>query len=365
MRLAVVSQSARMYAHFAHQAGYQVYAVDGFADTDLFASAAEVLHWPPIVNGWKQADLDVLIDTLDRWQADTLVLGSGFEQDHAVYAMLFERYPVAGNTPAWMAAVKQPDWLVQACRQAGVLTPVVSEIEPPPDTKQRWLIKQKGGCGGSHIRDWQPGAASDANSYYQAWQPGVSVGGLCIGNGRDCRLIGVHRLHQHGYAYAGVTTWPDQALKQAMQALLTALYAHMPLLGLFSMDARWYQGQLFLLEVNPRLSASMRIYPDLPLMQAHLSACQGQPIVDMVVPNRVASHRIVYTRQAMPVSRLDMPTWIEDRPSGVVVDAGAPLCSVYACAEHENLLQQQLLYQYRYLKEQWGSYVSEYIQCND
>ncbi len=365
MKLAVISQSARIYAHFAHQAGYQVCAVDGFADTDLFASAAEVLHWPPIVNGWKQTDLDVLINTLDGWQADTLVLGSGFEHDPAAYAMLYDRYPVAGNPPAWMTAVKQPDWLAQACRQAGVMTPEVSETAPTPTSNQRWLIKQRGGCGGRHIRDWQPGVTSDANSYYQAWQQGVSVGGLCIGNGNDCRLIGVHRLHQHGYAYAGATSWHDQALTQAMHTLLAKLYAHMPLLGLFSLDARWHQGQLYLLEVNPRLSASMRIYAELPLMQAHLSACQGQPLEYMVVPNRVASHRIVYTRQAMPVSALDMPIWLEDRPSGAKVEAGAPLCSVYACAEVEDVLQQQLRYQFAYLKEQWGSYVSEYIECND
>lgn len=361
MQLAVISQSARIYAHFAHQAGLKPDVVDAFADVDTRAYAHRWLQCTALTSGWNTADFKTLVDNLETWQTDTLVIGSGFEQSLQQYAWLYKHYTLAGNAPQVVDQLKDPFWLAHTCASLGIAFPEVRQTAP--DTG-RWLVKQQGGCGGSHIKDWQVGMTVAHNDYYQAWQAGISVGALFVGNGEQCRLVGVHQLHEAvgSYAYAGASRLRDASLDAAMQALADCLMQAVALKGIFSIDARWYAGRLYLLEVNPRLSASMRLYDGLPLMQAHLAGCRQQALPAFQVPIYSASHRILYAGQRLDVSDLRMPDWLEDRPQGGMIEAGQPLCSVYAQGENMVEVQQQLLQQQEFLKKQWGTYVSERIQ---
>lgn len=361
MQLAVISQSARIYAHFAHQAGLNPDVVDAFADVDTLACANRWLQCNALTSGWNPADFQTLTDCLDTWQTDTLVIGSGFEHALPQYAWLYQHYTLAGNAPQVVDQLKDPFWLAHTCASLGIAFPEVRQAAPAAG---RWLVKQQGGCGGGHIKDWQPGMVVPENAYYQAWQAGISVGALFVGNGEHCRLVGVHQLHEAvgNYAYAGASRLLDTSLDQAMQALADHLMQAVPLQGIFSVDARWYAGRLYLLEVNPRLSASMRLYAGVPLMQAHLAGCRQQALPVLNVPVYSASHRILYAGQRLDVSGLAMPDWLEDRPQGGIIEAGQPVCSLYAQGENMFEVQQQLLQQQEFLKKQWGTYVSERIQ---
>ncbi|MDP8568651.1 ATP-grasp domain-containing protein [Methylophilus aquaticus] len=361
MQLAVVSQSARIYANFAHEAGLAPDVIDAFADIDTRACANRWLQCKALVSGWNPSDFRILIDRLDAWQTDTLVIGSGFEQALPQYAWLYQHYTLAGNTPQVMDQLKDPFWLAPICTNLGIASPEVRQTAP---VSGRWLVKQRGGCGGGHIKDWQAGMMVAQHEYYQAWQAGISVGALFVGNGEHCRLVGVHQLHEalDSYAYAGASRLLDASLDQAMQALADCLMQAVALKGIFSIDARWHAGRLYLLEVNPRLSASMRLYVGLPLMQAHLAGCRQQALPILNVSIYSASHRILYAGQSVDVSGLRMPDWLEDRPNGGMIEAGQPVCSLYAQGENMFEVQQQLLQQQEFLKKLWGTYVSERIQ---
>lgn len=361
MQLAVISQSARIYAHFAHQAGLNPDVVDAFADIDTRACANRWLQCSALMSGWNQADFKALINRLDAWQTDTLVVGSGFEQAPQQYAWLCAHYSVAGNLPQVVAQVKDPFWLADACTKLGIACPEVRSTAP---ASGRWLIKQQGGCGGGHVKDWLPGDIAAPHSYYQAWQAGISVGGLFVGNGEQCRLVGVHQLFtaNGSYHYAGASRLNDESLETAMQGLADQLMQAVALKGIFSIDACWHAGELYLLEINPRLSASMRLYHGLPLMGAHLSGCRQQALPVFATPVYSASHRILYAGCRLDLSDMDIPEWVEDRSAGGVAEAGQPVCSLYAEGENRFEVQQQLLQQQEFLKKQWGTYVSERIQ---
>lgn len=361
MQLAVISQSARLYAHFAHAAGLYPAVVDAFLDADTRSMTDKCFQCDALLNGWNTQTLHALIDRLDAWDVDTLVIGSGFEHALGEYQVLYQRYTVAGNSPQVVQAAKDPFWLANICDELDIASPTV---EKTPPTSGRWLIKQQGGCGGGHVHDWQSGMAVPQDAYFQAWQPGLTVGGLFVANGSSCRLIGVHQCHQAtgSYHYAGATRYFDTQLEEAMQVLAERLMTRMPLQGMFSIDACWHAGTLYLLEINPRVSASMRLYAGLPLMQAHLAGCLHQPLPVFDVPVHCASHRVLYAKQSVDPRHLEMPEWVEDRPAGGVVEAGQPLCSLYAQGENKFEVQQQLLQQQEFLKKQWGTYVSNRIQ---
>lgn len=366
MRLAIISQSARIYSEIAHLEGYDVLAVDAYADADTQVAATASVQWAPLAGTVTLQDMPALFERLDRYQPDAVMIGSGFEAAPECYQALCERYPVYGNSPACVAQVKDPVWLKQCCDQLGLASPEVRISAP---TQGEWMHKQRGQCGGTHVSRWdhQSLTSSDARSYWQAYQAGQPVGLLFVARTNTFQLIGVHALAQQssGYAYAGAARLQDAALTQAAHALLKQLLPALGLVGINSIDAVWHAGRLHVLEVNPRLSASMRLYANLPLIQAHLNSCQSRGVLSQLQPvSGEARHCIAYATSEIDLTNLYLPLWVEDRPQGGSVAAGQPLCSLYAEGETEMQVQQDLLDKKTRLEQLWGTYVCNNIEFN-
>jgi uncharacterized protein len=365
LRLAILSQSARIYAQMARREGFAVLAVDAFADVDTQQAAQQVWRLPALAGELSAEHAHALFEQLDSWQPEALLTGSGFEASIALYESLYQRYALAGNTPALLAHVKNPYWLSSYCAAHGVMTPPVQAQAPQ---QGQWLYKVAGQSGGSHVLNWDQAAAvsPDTQAYWQMLQPGLAVGALFVAEPDSVTLLGVHALRQRpgNYTYAGATRLHEPQLIAAMQALLAALVPDLGLVGINSLDAIWQDGQLQLLEINPRLSASMRLYTDLPLIQAQLASCQGRLMPELVANSSYASHCILYARQAIETERVDFPAWLEDKPDGGSISAGLPVCSLYAEAATKDELQQVLQYKKTQLEKLWGTYVCERIEFN-
>lgn len=363
MRLAIVSHSARIYSQMAQREGFTVLAVDAFLDADTRLAADSVHHWPVMLDQPLDQAMSDLTPVLDAFEPDAVLVGSGFEAHSAAYAALFEGYPVLGNAPQTIVNVKNPQWLKATCEAQNVQSPAIS-LTPP--TGGDWLTKQLGQCGGSHVQRWQAQSIQDASAYWQQYQPGQAVGILFLAQADAYTLIGVHALHQHAdsYAYAGASRLQDAALISAAHHLLAALLPALGLVGINSMDAVWDTQTLHLLEVNPRLSASMRLYMQQPLIQAHLNACDQQALPALKPPAMLASHRILYARQTIDARQLSLPDWLEDRPAGGHIAAGQPVCSLYAEGHTTREVEQTLRDKKTQLHKLWGTYVCEHIEFN-
>ena len=365
MRLAIVSQSARIYAEMAKREGFEVLAIDAFADVDTVAAADEVWRLPALCNQLGTADINALTDKLDSWKPDCLLIGSGFEAKIVGYASLYQRYALSGNAPAVIEQVKNPFWLNTHCVHHHVMTP---DIRAQAPQQGRWLYKIAGQSGGTHVRDWNKTSVLNpaVNGYWQAFQGGQPVGALFVTNKHAITLIGVHALKQRPgmYAYAGASRLHDDELTQAMQELLHAIVPDSGLIGINSLDAIWQDGRLHVLEINPRLSASMRLYAESPLIQAHLTSCQGSDIPELGTYSTHASHCILYAKQTIELNQTEFPTWLEDRPDSGTIDEGQPVCSLYAEGPSEDAVQQILQDQKMQLEKLWGTYVCEHIEFN-
>lgn len=364
MKLAIVSQSARIYTEMAQREGFDVLAVDAFNDADTVAAAREVWRLPALLGRLESKDLHSLAEKLDAWQPDAVLLGSGFEGQVEHYEWLYKRYPLLGNQPTLVSQLKHPQWLKSYCDAHGVLMPAI-QFQPPD--QGRWLLKQAGQCGGIHVRDWDEGVQQvPQTGYWQTYQVGQAVGALFVAEQQKAKLIGVHALKQRpgSYAYAGASRLHDPVLDEAMQSMLDTLISGLRLVGINSLDAIWHDGYLHLLEINPRLSASMRLYANQPLIRAHIASCQGQTFPELSVESSHASHCIWYAGQKIKARQLHFPVWLEDRPYNGAIEAGEPLCSIYAEAGSSVEVQQILQDRKTQLENLWGPYVSEHIEFN-
>lgn len=363
MRLAILSQSARMYSQMAQQEGYDVLAVDAFADIDTQRTAQLTYQWSGLSELYSEEDMVALLEMLDAFQPSAVLIGSGFEARQDSYASLFSRYPVLGNRPQTISRVKNPLWLKACCDAQGISSPAISESKP---LAGQWLYKEAGQCGGSHVQDWQRVSHERESAYWQVFQPGQAVGVLFVVHGVSVTLIGVHALTQHAnsYAYAGATRMHEEALYMRANELLHALVPALELIGVNSIDAIWDGQSLHVIEVNPRLSASMRLYMHMPLMQAHMASCQHQLMPELRQQKTHGSHRIAYARQEIDLSQLDFPDWLEDRPSGGTIAPGQPLCSMYAEGDSDSKVRQALQDKKTRLEKLWGTYVCDRIEFN-
>lgn len=362
MRLAILSQSARIYSQMAQHEGFEVLAVDAFADADTRQAAQLVYQWPGLCEQKADHEMAKLFEVLDGFQPDVMLVGSGFEADHTAYAALFERYVLLGNPPETVSRVKDPQWLKAFCDAHDVESPVITMQKP---NSGRWLSKQTGQCGGHHVVEGQEKNAGQS-TYWQALQPGQAVGILFVAQAGRFTLIAVHRLKQHvgSYAYAGATRLHDETLSLAANRLLESLLPDMDLIGINSIDAIWQAGVLHVIEVNPRLSASMRLYTHLPLIQAHIASCRHQALPAWQPRAMHASHCIMYARQEIDLNQLEFPDWLEDRPRGGNVAAGQPICSLYAGGHSDSEVLQALQDKKTRLEKLWGTYVCEHIEFN-
>ena len=93
-------------------------------------------------------------------------------------------------------------------------------------------------------------------------------------------------------------------------------------------------GRLYLLEINPRPSASAELYQSqLPLINAHLSACQKHPLNHKIELDRAPFHLLSYlyaTTQSIVVpNQFSWPSVCRDIPiAGAHISKQQPICTL-------------------------------------
>ena len=300
-RLALIGVSVRALAESAALTGEEVVAADFFGDRDL-AQACESyavgrdLGLPLTAQG--------LATAARRLRADAVVYTANLENHPEVVGEISGWARVIGNDAATLARVR--DWasLRRVCAAAGIAVP---ETLLPGEERRaragvRWLRKRRRSGGGHGVRRWC-GRALDADHLLQAEIPGRPASVAFVADGQGARvlavseqLIGRRRLGARGFTWCGnlvpFTTAPAEAdalLPQARRAatVLTRYYGLRGLNGLDCVVARDADGapQLWLIEVNPRFTASMELAEAAvgrSLFALHVAACEGRLPADLL-----------------------------------------------------------------------------------
>ena len=95
---------------------------------------------------------------------------------------------------------------------------------------------------------------------------------------------------------------------------------------------------LFVLEINPRVSATYALYeqlrPSTNLIDAHIRVCEGERLSPLDSALEQCAYAIVFADQDTIVPPLDWPEWVSDRPEvGRSIRKYEPVCSVYTLFE--------------------------------
>ena len=356
-RIIVAAISSRAYVQAAIHAGFEVIAIDAFADVDTQKYAKQVLQ-APIKNGQFEANAFLkVLQKIDLKKNIGLCYGAGFELQPNFLTEIARLIPIIGNAPQTVQSCKNPQLLAEFCKFNHIATPIIA-FSRPTDTIG-WLQKQIGGSGGAHIKPVLPlEIPKNHTLYYQKIQAGIPYSCLFLADEINSQVIGFNEQWCNSsailpYRFGGAVSHAD--LSENVKATVTEFIAKATLFfglkGINSCDFLLHENKVYMLEINPRLSASLQLYSakKSDLFAAHMQACVGELKQWPTVEKQAKAMHIVYANIAanMPIKvpeNMDWPDWVCDIPQpNSEIAAGAPICTVLADARIAKLARKKVM----------------------
>lgn len=322
----VIAHAGRMLAHVVRQAGYVPLVIDLYADQDTVAIAGRV--WQ--IKNLSLAEVRVAVaNLLLNYKIQWIIYGSGLENYPDTLEYLGSCSQLTGNGFAVIRQLNAKQTFFRQLDKLGIQHPDV--LFDPPGNNAGWLIKPVKHMGGLGIRVCDGNAKE--SEYYQKFCTGQVNTALFCADGEQFQLIGFQRqwtATKDNFAFAGIITESCLPLEQqqAVRHWLKKLTSFYSLKGLASLDFISNDQGCFMLEINPRPPASMMLYPELDLLDAHRTGRVNITIKDKAI----RALQIVYAnRQCKIPPEVKWPEWSFDLPkSATCILVNEPICSIMA-----------------------------------
>jgi predicted ATP-grasp superfamily ATP-dependent carboligase len=352
-QLIIAAISARGYAKAAQAFGYKVITLDAFADADTRRVAEHCLQVRMTGDGIDEADFKQKFEQINLEDGCQLIYGSLFDAKPALLAWVAARVKIAGNLPSTLQCSRSFDFFA-LLDDLRIGHPEV-RLDMPDDA-QAWLVKRLNSSGGTYVQPVESGVKGD---YFQQKIDGEPVSLLFLADGKIARVVGFNQqllapTADMLYRFAGAVG--DAVLPIAVQQKFIyaaqRLTAAIGLRGLNSLDAVLEGDNLWVLELNPRLSATFQLYPN--LLQAHLQASAGN-LVELPKNKMTSAEFVLYADEQLNIpSDFIWPDWTADIPftevNSVAIDKDEPICTVLAESENAVTAYQLLIERVEKLK---------------
>jgi predicted ATP-grasp superfamily ATP-dependent carboligase len=351
----------------AAAAGYEVIALDAFADRDTMQAASSLHALKYSEGGFDAHQLEEILQSIAQASPCGLAYGSGFEVQPALLGMVETYMPLIGNSVRVVRNMKRAITFFALLDVLNISHPAVSlqQMRQQDLCSGAWLSKRNGGSGGTHIRKASTSEPLEPGRYYQQEIQGIPVSLLFAADGMTIKEIGFNQqwlapTPLMPYRYGGAVSRAElpPAIKQQLLEAAQKLTSAVGLRGLNSLDAMMAGDRIWVLELNPRLTATFDLYPaiDGALFNLHIQASAGSLAHWPQLSARSRAHYIVYAPENMRLPEsFDWPDWVADVPPvSAHIKAGDPVCTVTAegnsadeavtlMAERVKLLVEQLI----------------------
>lgn len=347
----IIAQSGRALATAAKRNGICTHVIDHFADQDTKSYAQSTQQLSEFTLDQRQGHLIALVKK--RLQQDPqieIVLGSGFENKPELQSQLQHIAPIIGNHTKYVQQIKDPTIFYQALQTLSLPHPTYHLSNHPDTLETPYLIKAIGANGGKHIAPYKQGPIPPYH-YLQEQLHGHHYSVTFIADGNSFQLLGFNaiwnRTENNNFTFAGVVSNIPLA-KKHQQKILTALkklVSFFCLHGLCSMDfIVTTSQQYYILEINPRPSASFELYDyQGDLFARHILACQGKLIATPQQKRGAKALQIIYAENDTIIPDLPWQKWVTDRPAaGVTIPKDSPICTIHASGANSIDAKQQL-----------------------
>jgi predicted ATP-grasp superfamily ATP-dependent carboligase len=345
-----------MLAQAAKNAGLKPLVIDLFADLDT-QSYAEAFHQVPSLS---EEHITPAVDYfIKHYDVTHVIYGSGLEYYPNSLNYLDSRLIILGNHPDTFARLQNKQAFFCVLDELNIPYPEVAFSAP--EYKGNWLIKPLQGNGGTGIKHYRRNENIGSTVYWQKYQPGTQNSVLFLADGQQVQIIGFNtqsiiRLSKtQEFMFSGVIN-SSELLNEQKSLITDWLHKLVPVLalkGINSLDFIQADDCSYVLEINPRPSASMQLYDD-DLLVRHIQACAGPTLtacglesgrVKSALQSGYTGYQIVYAEHDLMIpDACKWPEWCMDLPeSGSIIRTGQPVCSIIAHQKPSQQIAEQLL----------------------
>jgi len=397
--LIIIGASARAAAQSALRAGYSPWCIDLFADADLKAIAPVKQcprdQWPlgvlalmkdappgPVLfTGAMENHLEV-VRILEKQRE--LLGGSAnamekLRQPRAVYEALMNWCENRGRNCEWHEAISH----VPALHWDDDLNHTMplrwrAYAQKQVNESSAFLVKPRKSSGGKAIRLWSPQEQVGEDEYLQCSLQGRSLSAVYHANDTSVKLLGISVQiigdtscgAPSPFSYVG-NVYPAQVsgdVRQQFENAGQAMVQWSGLQGIFGIDAvlpydvdphqPLNHNRIHIVDINPRYPASAELMERAQVERAQVERAQverAQPnravlnpttswnddAAEATTENHFISKAIVYARQrnrwTSAVMTDDLHDIADVPEDGAIIEAGQPICTVFAMGEVREL----------------------------
>jgi len=343
----IVGASARAAAFSAARAGFRPRCLDLFADADLAALCPAARFDPDHDRDAHDLERLAAASGCDAW----LYVGS-MEARPDLVERISRVVPLLGVGADVLRQIRDPWVVADVLRGHGLATPALRRVADGTPTVGHWLAKSTATAGGLGARRGDdPGDVP--STHFQEFIAGPTFSGLFVAAGGRARLVGTARqfpgVPGAPFLYrGGVAPWPvSERATSELRRVGEALAARFGLIGLFGVDFVLADDRPWVLEVNPRYTASVELFEYVyrrAIMRDHVRACvEGDVGVEAGSGGSgvAAGKRVVYARRRLTFPAIAppplgdgfrAPSFADVPRAGATIEAGGPVLTVLARA---------------------------------
>ena len=365
--LLIVGASARAAAFSALRAGFSPCCMDLFVDEDLRRHCAVTRLTEGYPAGFRSF--------IDSDRPGPWMYTGGLENWPRLVEDMARRRPLWGNGRKPLLCSRRPEHLVELLQMSDMPVPALVPSYGRLAWKGRLLIKPRKGAGGSGIRFWtkETGPLDKTTTYCQEFIEGEPISLLFLAGGERCRLLGLTRqlvgspwLHAGPFRYCGSIGPLDPSIveRPALEELGQLLASECGLEGLFGLDGILRDGTFWLVEVNPRYTASIEVLEHAmgsPTLTWHAQVFQHGQLPSLPPPalpvDRHIGKAILFARNDLvvpcdgpwmaelcsPTPVWQMPAFADIPAAGERIPAGRPVLTFFAAASSASACEDALL----------------------
>jgi predicted ATP-grasp superfamily ATP-dependent carboligase len=351
--LLVFAQSGRFIAQSATQAGYTVRVADCFGDEDLLPLCDQYIPLPSLalVNG--STILNILTQ-LSRGERCFLICGTGIERFYSILNELPSHIQHLGNCAETFSQLRQPSVFFSLLKQHHI--PYPKTVYEPP-LQNNYLMKVANSYGGRGVSR-PPVKTADETVYFQQYIDGESGSVTFVANGKHAYIMAINlQRHNDQFVLTEIQQPHPRAasLKEKLVTIVQKLAKATALVGLNSLDFIVdKQGQLYVLEVNPRISASVELLLMPDIITLHTQACMTHQLeATLPVGTSTRTLRYLFAEQNLIIAKgADWHEGTHDIPHpGTQIKANEPICTLFVESENLNTLEESIKQKAHYIQK--------------
>ena len=297
--------------------------------------------------------------------------------------------PLLGTSPDGLGALRNPEWLAKTLKGVGLETLSVVNQSSPPEPNGSWVQKPLASAGGRMIRVWDEFAVQNPfleAHYFQQIAAGIGASVIFRVDSGKVEWLGSARELEAptesapptAFSYCG-TFGPIDDLPVPVEAklrkMIQAFVDHVPSLkGFVGLDFRFDGDEVWLVEVNPRYTASIEVLElslgrsllnsretpgrsdsnPLTLAEKSSSTSHLSPVANHQNLNqtRIVAKQILYASESFVSPDLrqfvnardpwKIPLMAGVPVPGTFVERGWPICTVLASGENRHTLESRM-----------------------